>query len=344
MKSFKYIAFLLLIVIIGTSIYISVQPNTFKVSRTRTIKAPASVIYSHVVDYKNWKQWWAPLQADPAIKTTLPNQNSGEDTNYTWQHEDGIGTMKTLETEANEFIKQEIQFGEIPPSEVIWSFKQNTNGTTDVTWTITGKDLSFGFKAYTIFTGGVEEQLAADYERSLEKLDAIIVAEMKKYSITVNGITNHSGGYYIYNTSSCKIDDLESKINEMLPKVIKYAQKNRITLAGKPFINYLRWDEANNAVIFTSCVPTTEQVITAEGDAITTGNFNTFKAIKTTLKGNYGHIREAWKTAKASVPESGFEFVENGPMIESYINTPANTPNPANLVTEIYIAIKDSIE
>ena len=54
--------------------------------------------------------------------------------------------------------------------------------------------------------------------RSLEKLDSIVVSSMKTYSITVNGSTNHSGGYYIYNTTSCKISDLESKMKEMLPK------------------------------------------------------------------------------------------------------------------------------
>ena len=46
----------------------------------------------------------------------------------------------------------------------------------------------------------------------------------------------------------------------------------------------------------------------------------------------------------AYIPKNGFEVVENGPMIETYINTPANTPNPADLVTEIYIAVKDTIE
>ena len=48
----------------------------------------------------------------------------------------------------------------------------------------------------------------------------------------------------------------------------------------------------------------------------------------------------------AYIPKNGFEFTENGPMIETYLTTPKNTPNPADLVTEIYIAIKekDTIE
>ncbi|MBP0905534.1 GyrI-like domain-containing protein [Mariniflexile gromovii] len=346
MKVFKYIAFLLLIAIIGTAIYISVQPNTFEVSRTRTMKAPAAVIYNNVIDFKNWKDWSSWVEADPNMKITYPNQTKGVGGSYTWEDKDGVGTMKTMEAIANAFIKQQMQIAEFPASDITWVFQPNNDGSTDVTWTISGKDLPFGFKAYNVFTGGMDKQIGPHYERSLEKLDSIVVAEMKKYSITVNGITNHSGGYYLYNTTSCKISELESKIDDMLPKVIAYAKKNHINIAGTPFINYMKWDEENNAVIFSCCIPTAEQVITAEGDDIITGKMESFKAVKTTLKGNYSHLKEAWETAMAYIPKNGLEFAENGPMIETYLNDPTNTPNPADLLTEIYIAVKekDTIE
>lgn len=344
MKAFKYIAFLLLIAIIGTAIYISVQPNNLEITKSRNIKAPAVVIFNHVIDFKTWGDWSARVEADPNLTFTLPENTKGIDAFYSWEDKDGFGTIKTLDAVANEYIRQQMEHGKIPSSEIMWNFAQNANGSTDVTWTILAKDLPFGFKANKVFSEGFEDEIAAEFERSLEKLDSVIIAEMNKYSIVINGITNHSGGYYLYNTASSKINDLQSKINEMLPKVMEYAQKNNIAVAGHPFINYLKWDEANNAVIFSSCVPTSEQVITAEGDNILTGNFANFKAIKTTLKGNYNHLDEARKQTKTYIPENGFEFAIDGPMLETYLNNPANTPNPANLVTEIYIAIKDSIE
>lgn len=344
MKAFKYIAFLLLIAIIGTSIYISVQPNSFEVSRTRTIKAPAAVIYNNVIDFKNWQDWMVWLEATQVSSTTFTNQTEGMGGHFSWVDKTGSNTINTTEAVTNDYIQQEMVSEKLPPSEIEWHFKQKPNGDTDVTWKLSAKNLPFGFKAKTILNGGINKQIGTDYEQSLATLERVIIADMAKYSITVNGTTNHSGSYYLYNTAFCKIDELESKIKEMLPKVIQYAQKNRITLAGKPFINYIKWDHENNAVIFASCVPTAEQVITAEGDAVITGNFNSFKAIKTTLKGNYSHIPEAWKKAKDYVPKNGFEFSENGPMMETYLNSPANTPNPAHLITELYIAIKDTLQ
>lgn len=341
MKVFKYIAFLLLIAIIGTSIYISVQPNTFEVVRTRTINAPTEVIYDQVIDFKTWAEWSAWVEKNPDMKIMLPKQTKGVGGSYSWEDNDGIGTMKTTETIVNALIIQKMQFGDYPSSEVKWTFKPNKNGTTDVVWTISAKDLPFGFKAYSTLKGGMDKQIGPYYERSLEKLEHSILEAMKAYSITVNGVTNHSGGYYLYNTTSCKLSELESNIKSMQSKLIDYATKNKIIMAGIPFVNYHIWDQANNAVMFSCGIPTIEQVITAEGEPIITGKFDSFKAIKTTLKGNYSHLKEAWTRTKNYIPKNGFEISENGPMLEKYLNTIENTPNPANLTTEIYIAIKE---
>ncbi len=65
MKFLKYLLFLILIAIIGFAIYVAVQPNSFEVSRERTINAPASVLYDNVIDYKNWEAWSAWVEKEP---------------------------------------------------------------------------------------------------------------------------------------------------------------------------------------------------------------------------------------------------------------------------------------
>jgi effector-binding domain-containing protein len=339
MKAFKYILFLLLIVVIGLAIYIGVQPNSFEVTRTRNIKAPATVIYNNVVDFKNWKTWSSWVEMDPDMKITLAEQTKGLNGSYSWEDKDGIGTMKNINVVENKSITQEMQFAEFPKSDVSWVFKPNTDGTTDVTWKISGKDLPFGFKAFTTFMGGMEKQIGPHYERSLEKLDSIVVASMEVYSVTVNGISQHGGGYYIYNTASCKIPDIRQKIQSMLPKVGQYVMTNNITMAGTAFVYYHKWDEENNTVMISCCVPTTEKIISSDPD-ILTGQLKPFRATKTTLKGNYINLKEAWDTAMKYIPENNLEIQENGPMLETYITDPMSTPNPANWITEIYIAVK----
>jgi effector-binding domain-containing protein len=162
---------------------------------------------------------------------------------------------------------------------------------------------------------------------------------MKKYKVTVNGLTEHGGGYYLYATTSCKISELESKMQELMPKVGMYAANNNIKMAGAPFTHYHKWDEENNAVMFSCCVPTTEKVISSEPD-ILTGQLQPFKAIKTTLKGDYSNLKEAWKIASKYIKDTNLEELHNSSALEVYQTDPMNTPNPANWITEIYIAVK----
>ena len=163
---------------------------------------------------------------------------------------------------------------------------------------------------------------------------------MKKYSVEVNGETTHGGGYYLYNTTSCKIEELADKMNEMMPKVGEYVQKNNLKMAGMPFTLYHKYDEENNAVIFSCGVPVTDRVITDTASGLQTGMLKPFKAIKTTLKGNYNNLKEAWETAYKYLADNNLEQVVGSAAIEVYKNDPMTQANPADWETEIYIPVK----
>ena len=340
MKTIKYVLLLLLILVIGLSIYIAVQPNSFEVTRTKTINAPQSVVYNNVIDFKNWESWNSWIEEKPQTIITLPEKTEGIGGSYSWEDDDGIGSMITTDAEPMTSITQEMQFGEFPKSDVNWKFEPNDDGSTEVTWTISGKDLPFGFKMVSAFMGGMEKQIGPHFERGLTLLDSVVLAEMKVYSIKVEGVTQHSGGYYLYNTTSCKFSDFEKNMTTMLPKVGAYAITHNVTMAGPPFILYHKWDEENDAVIFSCCVPTNSKIVSDEAE-ILTGKLESFRTIKTVLKGNYSNLKEAWETTMKYIVDNNLEMVEGGSMLEAYITDPMSQPNPAKWVTEIYVEVKD---
>ncbi|WP_299118972.1 SRPBCC family protein [uncultured Winogradskyella sp.] len=339
MKILRYILLLLLILVIGFSIYIAVQPNSFEVTRTKTIKAPQAVVYNNIIDFKNWEAWNSWVEENPETKVMLPELTKGIGGSYSWEDEDGIGTMKTLATTPNSSITQEMQFADFPTNDVTWNLQPNDDGTTEVTWTISGKDLPFGFKAFATVMGGMEKQIGPHYERGLTMLDSVLQDEMKVYSINVEGVTQHSGGYYLYNTTSCKFSEFEKNMKEMLPKVGAYAMTHNVTMAGPPFILYHKWDEENDAVIFSCCVPTNSKMVSNE-PGILTGQLASFRTVKTVLKGNYDNLKEAWETTMKYIADNNLEMIEAGPMLETYITDPMSEPNPAKWITEIYVAVK----
>lgn len=247
--------------------------------------------------------------------------------------------MTTLNSVENSSIDQRIDF--IEPfetsSNVNWSFEPEANGTK-VTWSMSG-DQDFMTKLFVAISGSIEDNTAPDFERGLFKLDSIVQSDMKQFSVTIEGVTQHSGGFYLYNTTSCKMSDFKQKMQEMMPKIGGYAITNNIRIAGAPFVIYHKWDEANDAVIFSCCIPTSSKITSSEPD-ILTGQLESFKAVKTVLKGDYENLKTAWEQTMSYIEENKLVLSETGPKIEAYLNDPMSAPNPANWVTEIYLALE----
>ncbi|WP_179333165.1 SRPBCC family protein [Winogradskyella costae] len=339
MKAFKSFLLLLLILVIGVSIYIAVQPNSYEVTRTRTIKAPTSVIYNTVVDFKTWDSWSSWIETNPEIVVTLGDITKGVGGSYTWNEKGDEGYMSTTGANPNTSITQEMQFATYPKSDVNWDFEANEDGTTDVTWTISGDNLTFGFKMWSAFSGGMEQQVGPEYERSLELLDSAVQADMKVYTINVEGITQHSGGYYLYNTTSTRFNDFDKKSKIMLGEVGAYAITHNISMAGKPFILYNKWDAENDAIIFSACIPTNSKILSDDPE-ILTGQLESFKTVKTVLEGDFSNMKEAWDATLNYIATNNLEVIEGGPMIQTYLTLPENYPNPADWRAEIYLAVK----
>ena len=342
MKALRYILLLVLLIIVAGAIYVATLENTYNVTRTKVIKAPQAFVYSMVDDYKNWPAWSPWIEKDTSATLTFGKKTSGKGGSYGWSGEVlGEGSMETLSTKINESINQKIKF--IKPfeseSDIYWKFKPNDGGTV-VTWGMKG-EMDFMLKAYTAFSGSMDKNVGPDFERGLFKLDSILQVAMKKYSVTVDGITTHGGGYYLYNTTSCKIDELEKMMQQNMRKVKTYAEKNRIVIAGAPFTLYHQYDEKNNAVMFSCAIPVSERVITESGSGILTGMLSPFKALKTTLKGNSTNLKEAWETTYKYLGENNLEQVAGSAAMEVVTIDASKTANPAEWITEIYVPIKE---
>ena len=340
MKYLKYLLFLLLILTIGFSIYVAVQPNSFKVTRTRTIKAPSAVIYNNVNDFKNWEAWVAWVENDPSTIITLSEKTKGVGGSYSWEGKDGIGTMKTIEATPNTSIVQELQFDDFHPSKVNWAFTQNKDNSTEVNWSISGKDLPFTFKAITVLKGGMEKQIGPNFERGLGKLDSIVVNSMKAYNIEINGIAEYGGGFYLFKTTNATSSNISQIMGQQYGSISMFMEQNNIAFAGMPFTIYHDMNLQNGTVIMSNAIPVNEKIVITGNSDILCDYMPKLSALKTVLKGNYTNLPEAWKTTMKYIAENNIEQSKHKPF-EIYTTDPEQFPNPANWITEIYIPVKE---
>lgn len=349
MKILKYLFFLLLIIVIGGAIYFATQDGSFEVAKTQTMNAPAEVIYNNVKDYKNWEEWGPWMKEDPDIEIKYAEKTEGEGASYSWNSEIvGDGSMKTVKVIPNKEINQKIIFNTPigdSESDVYWKFEEGENpGTTDVTWGMNGEP-TFLEKVFMSFSSDdFETSLGTMYNDGLTNLHAVVEEDMKAYTVHVDGLTQHGGGYYMYNTTSANMNDISSKMGAMMGQVMGFMEANNIPMAGKPFTIYNKIDEANNTVIFSTCIPVRDRVITPEGSTVVSGFMEPVTALKTTLKGNYDNIPKAYTEAQAYMQQNNLQPHPTAKQFEIYVTDPGEVPNPANYVTEIYMPVLAPVE
>lgn len=336
MKSLKYIFYLILIVIISSSVYVATLDGQFDLQQSRTMKIPTSVVYKNINDFKNWKDWGPWHELDATIVASFPENTSGVGASYSWIGQDGSGAMKTLSVQENKEIIQQIDFGSGSTPKVYWKLNKVENGT-EVTWGMRGNN-SFGEKIYWLYKGGMEKSMLPMYDRGLELLELQLIKEMDKHSVEYKNEVDYGGGYYLYKTVSCRNEDAEKYLTKMLPEIVTYMETNTIEASGKPFTLNHQIDFVNNTVMFSVCIPVKERIIT-EGTVLT-GFLEPQKTFKTIFKGHYKFLPTIWPTIYKTLEERGYKAIQKGLSFEVYTISPHDTENPTEWLTEIYIPIQ----
>ncbi|MDG3581463.1 SRPBCC family protein [Galbibacter pacificus] len=346
MRILKYLIFLFLIVTIGFAIYIAIQPDNYKVTRTTVINAPQSVLYNYINDTKEWPNWDPWYEKDPNAQLRYGEKTKGVGATYSWNGEFiGKGKIKTTYSTIDS-ISQNIHF--ISPYESsahdFWKLEpSNQQDATIVTWGIEG-ELGFMEKAVMLFQGGMENNIGPDFERGLKKLDSLVIADMKKYSISLIGKTEYGGGYYLYQTASSKQNEVNLATNKMFPELGAFMEQNYISPSGTPFTLFEEWDDTNNTAIFSACIPVKEKIMTPPGSMILCGYMEPGVYFKTILKGDYVNMDEAWSKTREAIKKNEIAIDPARDAFETYIKSPDEYPNPADLLSEIYIPIIENAE
>ncbi len=344
MKIIKYLFFLLLLIIIGGAVYIATIDGQYQVEESRVIDAPDELLFNTINEYRTWDKWGPWMDESDDLIMEYPEKTSGEGASYSWKSEtQGDGKMKTEKVFPFNTIDQKITF--ITPmgesvSDVYWKFEKVEGKKTKVTWGMKGEQ-SFMEKAFWVTQDStLSQMLRPMYRRGLEKLDAYSKEEMKKYSVHVDGVTEHGGGFYMYSATASSIAVIPEKMAQMLPAVSSYMKENNLVQTGMPFTIYNEYNEEQGTAIFSTAVPTRDKVVTPKESAILCDFLPRQKVVKTTLKGDYANLKEAWESAYKYITDNSLEADATSPAFEVYRAGPGLAPNPADWITEIYVPIK----
>ena len=336
MRILKYIFLLLLLALFAATVFVATQKGNFDVMRTAIIKSPKSIIYNYVNDYRNWETFGSWKKEDPKMVFYYPKNTVGKGGSYSWKGTEGDGTMKTIALIENQSIHQQMNFnGSV--SQVYWTFKDTTGGTK-VSWRSKG-NMGFAFKIYSVFQGGADKIIGNLYEKSLANLDETLDYELNTYNINVNGVVQKTGCFYMKQTITSTIANVPKNLRIMLPRLMHFFKKNNLVMHGKPFVLYHTYDVAKGIARFSVCIPIKEEVFIREGSDITAGKLIGFEAVKTTLKGDYSHSKEAWSKTLEYISKHNLNRNEATATLEMYTKSANQIANPSQWITDIYFPI-----
>jgi len=110
----KKIGVVIAILIAGILIYAATRPDTFRIERSTSIKAPPEKIFPLINDFHRWAEWSPWEKIDPAVRRSYLGADSGKGAAYVWMgnKDVGHGNMKIIESTPSSNLKIKIDFVE----------------------------------------------------------------------------------------------------------------------------------------------------------------------------------------------------------------------------------------
>ncbi|WP_426440529.1 SRPBCC family protein [Bradyrhizobium genosp. P] len=168
------IAVILAIAIVVVLILAATKPDTFRVVRAISIKAPADRIFPLINNFHQWVAWSPYETKDPAMKRSYDGAASGQGAVYAWDGNKNVGSgrMEILDASAPSKIVIKLDFFKPFEGHNTAEFTMLPQGdATNVTWTMYGPAV-FMSKVMQVFMN-LDHMIGRDFEVGLANLKTL---------------------------------------------------------------------------------------------------------------------------------------------------------------------------
>jgi uncharacterized protein YndB with AHSA1/START domain len=162
--------FLLILIVVVLSVlgYAATRPDTFRLERTTTIKAPPERVFALINDFQKWSVWSPWDKKDPGMKRSHSGAAQGLGAIYSWEGNKEVGSGRMEIVESKPVSKVSIRLNFLKPFE-----SQNTSeftlrpkaDQTEVVWAMYGPQ-PFIAKLMSLVVS-MEKMVGPDFEQGL---------------------------------------------------------------------------------------------------------------------------------------------------------------------------------
>jgi uncharacterized protein YndB with AHSA1/START domain len=171
---FKTIAIIVVALIAALLLFAATKPDTFRVERSASIKAPPEKVFALLNDFQRWDAWSPWEKKDPAMKRTFSVVTSGKGAQYAWEgnREVGQGRMEIAESVPPSKVAIKLDFAKPFEAHNLVEFTLDPKGdVTNITWAMQG-DTPYFVKIIHVFLN-MDSIVGKDFETGLANLKTV---------------------------------------------------------------------------------------------------------------------------------------------------------------------------
>lgn len=171
---FKKIAIVIVVLLAAVAVFAATKPDTFRVTRATSIKAPPEKIFALINDFHQWRSWSPYENKDPTLKRAFSGAASGKGAVYEWEGNKDVGKGRMEIADTSPPSKVTIKLDFFTPFEAHNSVEFTlapAGDSTHVTWDMQGPAPFFS-KIMQVFID-MDNMVGKDFETGLANLKTI---------------------------------------------------------------------------------------------------------------------------------------------------------------------------
>jgi Polyketide cyclase / dehydrase and lipid transport len=171
---FNIIAIIVVVLIAALLGFAATRPDTFRVQRATSIKAPLEKIFALINDFHSWGSWSPWEKMDPTMKRTHSGAANGKGAVYEWEGNNkvGKGRMEIMDTSPPSKVTIKLDFVKPFEGHNIAEFTLEAKGdSTNVTWAMYGPNPYIAKLIHMFFN--MDNMIGKDFKTGLAKLKTV---------------------------------------------------------------------------------------------------------------------------------------------------------------------------
>lgn len=153
------------------------KPDSFRIQRAITIKAPPDKVFALIDDFHRWGSWSPYEKKDLAMTRTFSGADAGKGAVYEWNGDKNVGNgrMEIMQSSPSSQVIIKLDFFSPFEAHNIAEFTTTKNGeATDVVWAMHGP-APFMTKIFHVFLN-IDRMVGKDFEDGLVNMKAVAEA------------------------------------------------------------------------------------------------------------------------------------------------------------------------